>query len=168
MTLQLYILRQLAVSIAFALAGISVMVLPAITIQAVYKLEGAPLGVVLDYLPLVVVELVPYFLPVAFLLGVVATFGRLAADNEWTAIRMAGIHPLRTFLPGAAIAVVFAFGTHHLLTEVSPDWKLARRTSLRDAEKDAYGGLGRSRKEFEIGNVFWFSADSRDPDGVFR
>ena len=108
MTLQLYILRQLLVSIAFALAGIALFVLPTTLIQAIHKLEGVDLFVVLRYLPMVLVELVAYLLPMAFLLAVVATYGRLAAERELVAIKMAGIHPARLTLPALAIAVVLS------------------------------------------------------------
>ncbi|MEM7307380.1 MAG: LptF/LptG family permease [Planctomycetota bacterium] len=154
MTLQLYLLRQLLISVSFALAGLGFLVLPAITVQAVHKLEGAGLEAVGSYVPLVLAELVPYLGPIAFLLGVVATFGRLAADNEWTAIRMAGVHPLRSLLPGLVLAALGAAGTHYLLATVAPEWKYAQRTFLRDSEMEAFKTLGQGRTQFSVGKFF--------------
>ncbi len=168
MTLQLYVLRQLVLSFAFALTGIAFMVMPAITIQAVHRLQGVGLDKVFDYIPMVVTELVPYLAPIAFLLGVVSTFGRLAAENEWTAIRMAGIHPLKVLLPGLVVAVVCAIGTHWLLSTVSPEQKYNQRVFLREAEESEFRSLGQGRTEFEIGD-FYLSSSRRDAEtGIFH
>jgi lipopolysaccharide export system permease protein len=164
--LQLYLLRQLGVSIGFALAGLGILVVPAITVQAVQKLGGAGLGAVLDYVPLVLIELVPYLAPIAFLLGIVATFGRLAADNEWTAMASAGLHPVRTLMPGLLLAVLGMFGTHYLLATVSPNWKYAARVYVRNAKVDAFRSLGKGRTQFEIGD-FFVDAARTDGAGTF-
>jgi len=164
--LQLYLLRQLALSIAFALAGLGFLVVPAITVQAVQKLGGAGLWAVVHYIPLVLIELVPYLAPIAFLLGVVATFGRLASDNEWTAIASAGINPLRTLAPGLLIALAGMLATHYLLATVSPEWKYAQRLFVRNAEVDAFQSLGKGRTQFEIGD-FFVDAGGTDGAGTF-
>lgn len=134
MLIQLYVLRQLLLSIGFSAAGLAVIVLPTIAIQAVNKLGAISVGTVANYLPLVVAELVPYLLPMAFLLGVVATYGRLAAERELIAIQMAGIHPVRLALPGILVALPLALGTDHLLGEISPGLKYRQRTLLREAD----------------------------------
>ena len=167
MILQLYLLRQLCVSIGFALAGLGILVVPAITVQAVQKLGGAGLRAVLVYEPLVLIELVPYLAPIAFLLGVVATFGRLAADNEWTAMASAGLHPARTLTPGLLLAVLGMYGTHYLLSTVSPDWKYAQRVYVRTAKVDAFRSLGKGRTQFEIGD-FFVDAARTDGTGTFE
>jgi lipopolysaccharide export LptBFGC system permease protein LptF len=164
--LQLYLLRQLALSIAFALAGLGFLVVPAITVQAVQKLGGAGLWAVVHYIPLVLIELVPYLAPIAFLLGVVATFGRLASDNEWTAMASAGVNPLRTLAPGLLLAVGGMLITYHLLATVSPEWKYAQRLFVRNAEVDAFQSLGKGRTQFEIGD-FFVDAAGTDGAGTF-
>lgn len=131
--LQLYLLRQLALSCVFAVAGLGVIVLPTVAIQALNRLGAIDIETVARYLPLVVAELVPYLGPMAFLLGVVATFGRLAADRELVAIHMAGLHPLRLFLPGLLLAAPLAYGTDRLLGEFNPDLKYRQRNILREA-----------------------------------
>ena len=132
--IQLYVLRQLLLSIAFSAASLAVIVLPTIAIQAVNKLGAIGVETVARYLPLVVAELVPYLLPMAFLLGVVATYGRLAAERELIAIQMAGIHPVRLALPGFLIALPLVLGTDHLLGTISPELKYKQRAMLRDAD----------------------------------
>lgn len=133
MRLQLYVLRQLVLSVVFSLAGLGVIVLPTVAIQALNKLGAIDVATVARYLPLVVAELAPSLLPLAFLLGVVATYGRLAADRELVAIQMAGFHPGWLLVPGLIVAAPLALGTDHLLSEVSPDLKYRQRSLLREA-----------------------------------
>ena len=152
MTLQLYILRQLLISLGFAIAGIGLIVLPTIAIQAIHKLGAVSVVAVFRYLPLVMVELVPYLLPMAFLLAVVGTYGRLAAERELVAIRMAGIHPVRMCLPGFLIAIGLSLWTNHLLASVSPDWKYVQRNFLRQAQRDTFESLGAGKTEIEFGD----------------
>jgi len=152
LTLQLYILRQLVLAIGFALAGIALFVLPTSLIQAIHKLDGVSLLVVLEYLPMVLVELVPYLLPMAFLLGVVATYGRLAAERELVAIRMAGIHPALLALPALGVAGVLGLWTGHLLSDVSPDWKYQSRNFQRHQAVKAFKNFGQGRTELAFGD----------------
>lgn len=150
MLIQLYVLRQLVVSIVFSLAGLSVIVLPTIAIGAVNKLGGISVDMVARYLPLVVAELVPYLLPMAFLLAVVATYGRLAAERELIAIKMAGIHPAKLALPGFLVALPLVLGTDHLLATVAPELKYRQRTVLREADVGRFlsGVSGRNELSF--------------------
>jgi len=154
LTLQLYILRQLLVSFGFSLAGIGLLVVPSATIQAIHKLGGVSVLAVLNFLPIVFVELVPYVLPMAFLLGVVATFGRLAADKELIASAMAGVHPARALLPGLAIALALAGGTNWLLGTVSPEWKHAKNAYMRRAQAEAFRSLAVTETEMDFGKFF--------------
>jgi lipopolysaccharide export LptBFGC system permease protein LptF len=149
--LQLYVLRQLLGSVLFSIAGLSVIVLPTIAIQAVNKLGAVTVGMVAQYLPLVVAELVPYLMPMAFLLAVVATYGRLAAERELIAIQMAGIHPVRLALPALLVALPLALGTDHLLGQVSPELKYQQRTMLRDADVSRFKSMMHGRNYLPFG-----------------
>src|SRR5262245_45092328 len=135
---------------AFSVAGLAVIVLPTVAIQAVNKLGAISVGMVARYLPLVVAELVPYLLPMAFLLAVVATYGRLAAERELIAIKMAGIHPGRLALPAFLVALPLALGTDHLLAELSPELKYQQRSLLREADVSRFlaGMSGRNLLTF--------------------
>lgn len=151
MTIQLYILRQLLVSVAFSISGIAIIVLPAIAIQAIHKLGSVGLMALLRYLPLVVVNLVPFLLPMAFLLGVVVTYGRLAAERELVAIRMAAVHPARLALPALLVALPLSLGTSYLLSSAGPAMKYEQRTYLRKVDKEAFQTLAQGRTALEFG-----------------
>lgn len=163
MTLLWYILRQLAVSTVFAVGALGFVVLPGIAVSAVHRLGGVSLQAVLSYIPLVGIELAPYLVSLGFLLGVVSTFGRLAADNEWVAIGMSGIHPFRTLVPGLLLAGVLGYGTHALLAEVSPVWKLEQGNFRSNALVEAFRNLAPGRSELDFGR-FYLGAVSRDGD----
>lgn len=159
--IQIYVLRQLLASLLFAMAGLAVIVFPTIAIQAVNKLGAIDTATVARYLPLVVAELVPYLLPMAFLLAVVATFGRLAAERELIAIQMAGIHPARLALPGLLVALPLALGTDHLLGQVSPELKYQQRSLLRDADLSRFLSAMTGRNVLSFGNNVLTSEGNR-------
>lgn len=161
MTLFLYLLRQLLVSFTFALAGVAFLVLPSIAVQAVHKLGGVSLEAVGKYIPMSLVELVPFLLPMAFLLSVVATFGRMAADRELVAINMAGFHPLRLLAPGLAIGLVLSGVTYYLTAEFSPRMKYERRAYLAEMKEDVLELFGSGGNEFN-GDQFSLRWDSYD------
>lgn len=123
-----YVLRRLAVAVGLALIGLGLVVLPPLFLSALSKLGGVGLGTVLGYLPLVSSELLPYLVPVGFLLAVIGTFSALAARKEWTAIQMAGLHPFRVVLPALGLAAAFSAVAFVSLHEVVP--------SLRKAQAD--------------------------------
>ena len=107
-------------------------------------------------------ELAPYLLPMAFLLGVVSTYGRLAAERELVAIRMAGIHPAAPGPPGTrdrrrALALDRSPALERLARiEVQP-----AQHACAAAEKDALRNVILTRSQFEFGDSFF----AGQPDG---
>jgi lipopolysaccharide export system permease protein len=160
-TLFWYILRQVAVSSGFAVGALAFVVFPGIAVSAVHRLGGVSLEAVLRYIPLVGVELAPYLVSLGFLLGVVSTFGRLAADKEWTAVGMAGIHPLQAYAPGLLLAALLGSGTVWLLGSVSPTWKLEQGNFRSNALLEAFKSLAPGRSELDFGR-FYLGAQARD------
>lgn len=128
----------------------ALLVVPTGAVQAVHKLGGVSMLAVLEYLPLVMVDLVPYLLPIGFLLGVVSTYGRLASDQELTAIRMAGVHPVHLLVPGLLIAALMALLTSWLVSSYSPSLKYLRRNYIHQAKEKAFRNLGTAGRELEV------------------
>lgn len=154
MTLDRYILRQLALSTLFSVAALTAVVLPAIAVNAVHKLGGVGLGAVAAYIPLVAVGLLPYLASLGFLLAVVSVYGRLASDNEWLALTMAGVHPWRTLVPGLILAAVLGSGTYVLLAEISPRWKQEQSAFRNEALLQAFRTLAPGRTEIDLGRFY--------------
>lgn len=162
MTLQRYVLKQLLIAIAFAVGGILFVLMPAILVNAVHKVGSAGLFALAFYLPLVLADLVPYIFPLGFLLAVVTTFGRMAADREWTAVRMAGIQPAKLLLPGLGIAILLGLGTDWLASSLAPSWKYKQRDYKRTVMQNAVKRFSPGRTEVRIPG-FFLTAARRDP-----
>ena len=163
MKLQIYIFKQLVLALLFAVAGILFVALPGIAVSTVHRMPLADAKVLMLYVPMVLETLAPYALPVCFILAVVATYGRLAADKEWTAIQMAGFHPLKMLLPGVVVAVLLGLGTYWMVSYELPLAKKRQRSLLMAAATSSLHNLqpGRTTLEFKD---FFLKAKWRDPE----
>jgi lipopolysaccharide export system permease protein len=161
-TLQLYILRQLVQGLVYAVAGMILVAVPGMAIAAIQKVGGAFIGPVLKYLPMEFVDLIPYFIPIGFLLAVVSTYSRLSADNEWTAMVMAGFSPLRLFLPGLGLALLLGGATWYMATEVAPPMGLLKKQFRNSAVVKSIKNLAPGRTQFRMGD---FMVSSRFREG---
>jgi lipopolysaccharide export LptBFGC system permease protein LptF len=161
--LHLHVLYELLLGLAFTLGGVLVLALPATAAVAVKSLPGVEIQLVLLYVPLVLAGLLPYVMPLAFLLTVVSTYGRLAADNEWTAIRMSGRNPLELFAPGVALALVLGVFTLWMASEKLPDIRSRQSSFLTSALAEQVKHFSPGRTEVRLGD-FYLSAAARDGD----
>jgi len=160
-TLTLYVLRLLCAAVVVSAGGLFFIAIPGVVVGAVHKLGVVNMAALLGFLPLVLVDLVPYLLPIGFLLALVSTYGRLAADNEWTAISMAGIHPVRMMLPALVIALVLGGMSHWLTTEISPSLSFLKREYAARHVVESFRNMNAGRTEVPL-NDFYLSAKSRD------
>ncbi len=158
-----YILRQLLLSFLFSAAGMVFIAMPGIAVKAVHVLGGAGTLWVLKFVPMMVAVFVPYVLPVALLLALVSTYGRLAAQNEWTAMRMAGINPYRMVLPAALLALGAGAGVYSLNAELLPRIKVWEKTFQLEVLKTALKNLSPGKTDLQLGE-FYLSSAMRHPD----
>lgn len=169
MTLELYVLRRLIGGLIFACGGMALVAVPCVLVHAVHKVSGVGMGAVLGYVPILMLELAPYLLPLGFLLAVVSAYGRLASDHEWTAMLMAGIHPLRLARPALVLALLLSGGLFFLSTRVSPSLNYQKRNYGKNSAMQLLKSLNPGRTELRFGE-FYLSALERDPDdrNLFR
>jgi len=160
--LELYVLRRLLLGLVFACGGMALVAVPCVLVHAVHKVAGIGMAAVLGYVPILLLELAPYLVPIGFLLSVVSTYGRLAADNEWTAISMAGIHPLRMLRPGLLLALALSVGLFFVESELSPSLNYQKRTYGKNSAMQLLKSLNPGRTELRFGE-FYLSAAERDP-----
>lgn len=158
-----YLLRELAVDLCFAVGGMLVIALPAVAVSAVHRLAGVDTLSILLFLPIVLAGLIPYVLPLGFLLAVVVAYGRLAADQEWTAIRMAGIHPLVIARPALLLAIVLAGLTLWIVSEQLPELRRRERTYVGEALRETIKRLSPGQTELALGR-FYLASAWRDGD----
>lgn len=163
LTLELYILRRLVIGFLFACGAMTMVAIPCVLMHAVHKVAGVGMSAVLGFMPILMLELAPYLIPIGFLLALVTTYGRLAADNEWTAIQMTGVHPLKMLRPAALMAVVLSAALGYLAAEVSPTLNYRKRSYTKSQGMQLLRNLSPGRTEIKIGD-FYLSARERDQD----
>jgi len=126
-----YIFRQLLLGVIFSVSGLTLIAIPGMVVAAVNRFGGTRMIAVLGFIPFELAGLLPLLLPISFLLAVVATYGRLAADNEWTALCTAGISPYRLFVPALVLAVAISGLNHWLVSFEGPGLRYAKRAYAR-------------------------------------
>ena len=135
-----------------------VIALPAVAVSAVHRLAGVDTLSIVLFLPIVLAGLVPYVLPLGFLLAVVVAYGRLAADQEWTAIRMAGIHPLVIARPAVLLGIALGGLTLWIVSEKLPDLRRRERTYVGEALRETIKRLSPGQTELAFGRFTLLSA----------
>jgi len=140
--LQVYVLRQLVVSLAFSVGGMLLVALPGIAVRTAHEIPSAKAHHLAQFVAISLQNLVPYVLPICFLLATVATFGRLAADREWIAIQMAGVRPARLLLPALGVGAALGAFALVLLALVLPGGKARQEELIIEATSAALANLG--------------------------
>ena len=161
--LESYILRELVVDFVFAAGGMLVLSLPGIAVAAVSRLHGVEFKSVIFYVPILMAGLVPYVMPLGYLLSTVVTYGRLSADNEWTAIRMSGHHPLRMIVPAVVLALPLCAFTQWLVADKLPEIRLDQERYKYVIAREKLRSLSPGQTELHLGD-FYLSAANRDGD----
>lgn len=168
MKIHIYILRQLLVAFLFAVAALLFIALPGIAVNTVHKLPNVDAGILLRFLPLILQSLAPYVLPLCFMLSTVAVFGRLAADKEWIAIHMAGIHPLKTLFMPMVVATLLGLLTFWMVSNELPQLKQRQKRFMVDATASVIENLQPGKTSLQLRD-FLLMAEYRDPKtGIFE
>jgi len=96
-----YLVREMAAPFGFAIAAFTLfLVINSFFLAADYIInKGVPFSLVLRYIVLELPAFIYLILPFAALFGVLLGFGRLAGDNEVTAMRTSGVSLNRIALP---------------------------------------------------------------------
>ncbi len=162
MKFHLYIFKQLLLAFVLSAGGMVFIAMPGIAVGAVNKLGSVGMLAVLRFLPLVVAGFVPYVLPVALLLALVSTYGRLAADNEWTAIRMAGVNPYRLLLPAFVVASIAGLGIYEMNAELLPRIRIRQKTVRITELRGVFKNLSPGRTDVSL-QGFYLQSAFRDP-----
>jgi lipopolysaccharide export system permease protein len=101
--------------------------------------RGLSPGQVLMIIPMLVPNTLPYTVPATCLFAACVVYGRLAHDNEITAVKAAGVHLGRLVAPGVLLGLVMAGGTLAMYYEFIPETHQNLRTQvLGDVEDLLY------------------------------
>jgi LPS export ABC transporter permease LptG len=166
--LDAYIARELAGPFAFGLGAVYVFWFANIFVLAADYLinKGAPPFLILRFLVARMPQATPMAFPFACLFGALLAFGRLAADNEISALRTSGISFLRicrTPLLFGVIMFLVAFGVNEKIAPAAVDvstrtfYQIVYRTATLPIEPHIF------RTDPATGKTFYI--DSVAPDG---
>jgi LPS export ABC transporter permease LptF/LPS export ABC transporter permease LptG len=100
------------------------------TLTGVLISRGADLPTVLRVFYHLLPSILSVTIPMAFLLGVLLAFGRLASDSEIVALRASGISPKTLLRPVVALAVVASLVTFYIMAVALPAANQAHRQIL--------------------------------------
>jgi lipopolysaccharide export system permease protein len=166
--LDAYIMRELAGPFAFGLGAVYVFWFANIFVLAADYIinKGAPAFLILRFLIARMPQATPMAFPFGCLFGALLSFGRLAADNEITALRTSGVSFLRIcrtpLVLGFAMFLI-AFGINEKIAPGAVDvstrtfYQIVTRTATLPIEPHIF------RSDPSTGKTFYI--DSVDPDG---
>jgi lipopolysaccharide export system permease protein len=131
--------------------ALAIMLLPMVFVgvgkEAATK--GLPFNVVLLTLPYILPELLRFALPACLLLATCSAFGRMAASNELTALKAAGVNPLQVIWPVWVLALVLSLVTFSLY-DVCALWaRPGLRTLLLRSTSEIALGFLRTNNSYE-------------------
>lgn len=175
--LQRYILRELARVWLLAFAAMTLVFTLAVGLQRLQRVEVS-LTLLLKLLPLLVVRVFPFTIPVAAVLAATLVYGRLSADKEIQALRAAGVHLGRIISPalllGFGLSLVATFLTLVVIPESKYRVSVLARTEVAELVESLLAGridrISRFRfaqfdevREGKMCNVVIFEYDDEGP-----
>ncbi len=115
--------------------------------------KGLPPSIIVHMLPYFVPEMLRYTIPGCMLFAVCTTFGRMAASNEITAIKSAGINPFELMWPVLTLAYFLSFFTFWVY-DACASWSRpnVHRVIVQSLDDTAYGML-RTQRSFSMSGL---------------
>jgi lipopolysaccharide export system permease protein len=138
---------ELARVFVLALIGITgIIVMAAIVVEASQR--GLGPAQILAAIPLIVPSMLPFIIPPTTLFASCVVYGRLAHDNEVTAIKSAGVSVLHVVWPGVFLGTAMSITTLGLYYHLIPHTHHLLRTAVvNDVEDYLYAML---KKDHEL------------------
>lgn len=127
-TLDFYILRQLIAVTFLGVLSLTLLMLLGQLFKELHSLlveSGAPPSIVIDFILQVIPFSLTFSVPWGFLTAVLLVYGRLAADNELTSMRMAGLSLWRLSVPAIVMGIALSATCYYINIEVAPRGKQA-------------------------------------------
>src|SRR5438552_17591849 len=117
-----YVLRKMFPPTALCLIHFTfILLLDTISnLMRILVSRGADLVTVLKAFLYLLPSIFSVTIPMAFLLGVLLAFGRLASDSEIVALRASGVSPARLLRPAVALSVVAGLVTFYVVGVALP------------------------------------------------
>lgn len=138
-TLDRYILRQLIAVTFLGVMSLTLLMLLGQLFKELHSLlveSGAPPTIVIDFILQVIPFSLTFTVPWGFLTAVLLVYGRLAADNELTSMRMAGLSLWRLSAPAIGMGIALSALCYYINIEVAPKGKNAMTELVMQAAMD--------------------------------
>lgn len=138
-TLDRYILRQLIAVTFLGVLSLTLLMLLGQLFKELHTLlveSGAPPSIVFDFILQVIPFSLTFSVPWGFLTAVLLVYGRLAADNELTSMRMAGLSLWRLSAPAIGLGIALSALCYYINIEVAPKGKQAMSELVIKAAMD--------------------------------
>ncbi len=138
-TLDRYILKQLIAVTFLGVMSLTLLMLLGQLFKELHSLlveSGAPPTIVVDFILQVIPFSLTFTVPWGFLTAVLLVYGRLAADNELTSMRMAGLSLWRLSAPAIGMGIVLSALCYYINIEVAPKGKNAMSDLVMQAAMD--------------------------------
>jgi lipopolysaccharide export system permease protein len=140
------IFMELAKVFLLSLIGLTLIIVMAAIVQEASQ-HGLGPEHILTAIMLLVPSMMPFIIPPTTLFACCVVYGRLAHDNEITAIKAAGINVLYVVLPGIALGLATSLATLGLYIDLIPyTHRLLRTAVANDVEEFLYSMLKRDRE----------------------
>ncbi|NOG83339.1 MAG: LptF/LptG family permease [Planctomycetes bacterium] len=117
-TLNKYLIKELFRTFLPSFLCFELLMLLGFSIQLLHK--GLDISSLLHIMPYLALYALPHALPTSLLTATVMTYGRLSADNEILAIKIAGVHLFKIIIPIVFTGIFFSLITLYLNAEVLP------------------------------------------------
>lgn len=138
-TLDRYILRQLVAVTFLGVLSLTLLMLLGQLFKELHSLlveSGAPPSIVIDFILQVIPFSLTFSVPWGFLTAVLLVYGRLAADNELTSMRMAGLSLWRLSAPAIGMGIALSALCYYINIEIAPKGKQAMSELVIKAAMD--------------------------------
>lgn len=171
--IQRAILLELSAVFGLALLVVTGVLFAGMSLQSLGRLQGVELKSVLEILPTLLPLALSYAMPYAFLLAVALSYGRMVADRELVAARIAGVHPRALAAPAIAMGAVLSLASFGANGWLLPDAQRDFRTTSRNLVELFFGMLSGADRSIVLRGLrmSWREyVPSSDParPGVFR
>ncbi len=114
-----YYLKELLFNFGLTFVLLFGVCLLGLAARGIYRSQGADMILALWITLLWGIDSIHHLLPISLLVATVFTFGRASSENEVTALRSAGVSPLRlmgaVLISGAAVTVLNSWLLHNLV-----------------------------------------------------
>ncbi len=125
--------------------------------------EGTPVTYVLRFLIYLIPSFLVFTIPIALLLSILVSLGRLSSDSEIIALKSSGVSMLQMFRPYALLAIASFFMVNLIVLEGLP-WgtRKIRHLIIEMVQETSYFQVN-ERAFTKIGNGLLFYVESYDP-----